>query len=528
MIFYPLLRTFAAVILVMLMIFPAEAQESLAYQSPDPVIQSLIDAPPTPRANLSPDGQWMLLASLPALPGIEEVAQDELRLAGLRIQPRTNGSSRSGHYNGFSLKQIETGKDFQISGLPKGGKFENLSWSPDGKFFAFTNTDPDNIGLWIVSMKFRIAKPITGIQINDAMRGNPYTWMGNSGKLIVKALVENRSDSPKETFIPNGPTIQSNDGEKAPVRTYQDLLKNQHDIDLFDYYTAARLVKVDAASSTVEPFLGEGIYSSLSSSPDGQLLMTTSLEKPYSYLVPYSRFPQSIDVYNQDGKLVKNIAKIALAENIPKGFGATRKGPRSFSWQGNKEAVISYVEALDGGDPKSEAEFRDQVFLWEAPFDSKPTAGPKTSLRYGGINWGKDDFAIIYEWWWTDRREVTSVWNPEDPGMEKKVLFDRSWEDSYNDPGNFRTKRNEFGRYVLHFDKGGKLFMTGQGASPEGNRPFLDKYDPATGESERLWRSEAPYYEAVSYLLDVENGKVLTRRESEEEPPNYFIRDLNK
>ncbi len=36
------------------------------------------------------------------------------------------------------------------------------------------------------------------------------------------------------------------------------------------------------------------------------------------------------------------------------------------------------------------------------------------------------------------------------------------------------------------------IFLRGDGASPEGDRPFLDKLDLATGKTTRLWRSEAP------------------------------------
>lgn len=424
------------------------------------------------------------------------------------------------------MKEIANGKDYTISGLPEGGKFENLSWSPNGEYLAFTNTELNKLSLWILDMRQRSAKLIKGVQANDAMRGNPYTWLGNSGVLIVKSASPYRAAPPADSFVPSGPTVQENKGQSAPVRTYQDLLKNQNDIDLFDYYTSSELIKVNAASGAIQTFLPAAIYSSLSSSPDGQYILCTSLTKPYSFIVPYSRFPQNVDVYDADGKAVKTIAQIPLSENIPKGFGATRMGPRSFSWRADAPATLTYVEALDGGDPKKEIDFRDQVFMWEAPFAGAAKKGPKTALRYGGINWGKGDFAIIQEWWWTDRREITSSWNPDSPDEKPKVLFDRSWEDNYNDPGNFRSLRNQYGRYVLHFDKNNALYMTGRGASPEGNRPFLDKYDPITGKSERLWRSEAPYYENVSYLLDIDNGKVMTRKESETDPPNYYIRDI--
>ena len=69
-------------------------------------------------------------------------------------------------------------------------------------------------------------------------------------------------------------------------------------------------------------------------------------------------------------------------------------------------------------------------------------------------------------------------------------------------------------------------YLAGLGASPDGDRPFLDRYEIATGKATRLFRSEAPYYESIVAVLDGEGGRAVTLRESSNDMPNYFIRDI--
>jgi len=495
---------------------------------PPKAIADLIDAPPTPAASLSPAENVMLLLGRASLPSIEEVAQEELRLAGIRINPRTNGSSRSSHFNSMKIKTVNGNIEKEIEGLPANPKIENVSWSPDGLRVVFTITKENGLELWTADLKKGKAKKLTDANVNDAMDGLPYTRFSDSRTIIYKKTNPNRGSTPKENLKPIGPTIQVNEGEAAPVRTYQDLLKNRHDETLFEYYTISELIKVDLETGKVQPFGKTGIVKGMSTSPDGNYVMVYTVHRPFSYIVPFARFPFDVDIYDKDGNDVAKLAHIPSAENIPKGFGATRTGPRNFTWRSDAPATVYWVEAQDGGDPKAEAEIRDKMFSKSAPFKDAAQEVISFKLRYGGVTWGNDELAMTSEWEWETRREITSSWKPTAPSEGKKVIFDRSWEDRYNSPGGFETHPNKYGRGVLLTSDGGKtLYLSGQGASPEGNRPFVDKFDLATKISTRLWRSEVPYYEVPIEILDIEKGSILTRRESKGEPPNYFIKDIN-
>jgi dipeptidyl aminopeptidase/acylaminoacyl peptidase len=502
------------------------AQEPTTYQTPPKAIADLIDAAPTPGYSISPDNRTMLLLDRPSLPGIEEVAEEELRLAGIRISPKTNGPSRANYFNGMKIKDLQgSPTEKPVNGLPANARLGNISWSPDGKTAVFLNTTANGNELWALDAATAKARRLTDASVNAAS-GSAYAWFSDSKTLIFKQIKPDRGARPQPPAAPAGPNIQLNEGKAAPVRTYQDLLKNQFDETLFEYFTASQLLLLDVPTGKISPFGLAGIFIGFSPSPDGNYVLVTEVKKPFSYIVPVGSFPKTVTVYDRKGTLVRQFADLPAAENIPKGFNAVATGPRSFTWRADKPASLYWVEAQDGGDPKKEVAVRDKMFCSEAPFTGATKEVLSFSLRYDGVDWGNDNLAMAYESWWQTRRAITRRWEPANPSVTE-VIFDRSYEDSYNDPGSFESKMNQYGRFVLMTADGGKsLFLTGQGASPEGNRPFVDKFDLASKKTTRLWRSEAPYYEQPFSILDENKGLVLTLREANYEQPNFFLREL--
>ena len=505
------------------------AQVDIEYKKPPQDIANIITAPKIPATHLSPDGQFLALFNRPNYPPIDVLAQPEEKLAGIRINPRTNGRSRSYFYNGLAIMNLDGQEKHLIKGLPKSLKIENISFSPNSKKIAFTNTKTRGIELWVVDIEDLQAKKLTGEIVNDALSGLPYEWLPSSDKILYKAIPEGRGAKPKQNMVPSGPVIQENTGEKAPVRTYQDLLKDQYDEKLFQYYTASQLYIVNMQGEK-EKFGNHGIIKDFSISPDGNYILTETIKEPFSYIVPYYRFPFDVDIWNINGKKIKTMANIPLAENIPKGYSSCRKGPRSFTWRADAPASLYWTEALDDGDPKKEAEEREQIFFLKAPFDDEPAKSIKLKTRFGGFSWFNDELAVANEWWWDSRKRKVSFFEPGKKNTSPKTVFHYSWEDRYNVPGNFLTTMNENGKYVLLSDKKKKHFyLRGEGASPEGNKPFVDEFNIKTNETKRLWRStEKPFYETPVDVVDISKLQFLTRRESKDIPPNYFIRDIKK
>ena len=493
------------------------------YKMPPKAIRDLVDAPLTPVVSISSDKKHILILERASLPSIEELSQTELRLAGLRINPRTNGRSRSSYYTGIVVQEIKSGRQKMIKGLPKDGRISNVSWSPDGKHIAMTVIRGSQINLYTVDIKSSKAKLLFKSPLNT-IYGTPFYWLSNSKGLVTKTIISGRGDPPKVSSVPKGPVVQENLGKKAAARTYQDLLTNSYDEALFKYYMNAQVVYVNLKGKTKK--IGQpGIIRRNEPSPDGNYILLETIHQPFSYLVPLYRFPILVEVLDIEGNPVHTLRDIPLAESIPIGRDAVISGPRSFGWRADLGATIYYVEALDGGDPNVIIEHRDQVYTIDPPFNVNPEPFVKLNLRYSGIQWGNREIALVSARKWSIRRTTTWLVNPSNKSAEK--IIDRSYEDRYADPGRPMTDQNQYGRSVLLLvGNGHTIYMSGNGASPEGDLPFVDEFSLKTKKTVRLWRAEAPYYETPISIFDPIKKVVLTRRESKDEIPNYYLRSL--
>lgn len=172
--------------------------------------------------------------------------------------------------------------------------------------------------------------------------------------------------------------------------------------------------------------------------------------------------PQCFTVCCRDLSFVKEIAYLPLADDIPLAFDSVRKGPRSIRWRPDKDAELCWVEAQDAGDPKNDVNPRDIVYTLDVHSDNEPIVLAMTQLRFTGLSFCEGDLALINERWWNTRRIVTSVLAPDNPATPVKVLFDRSFEDVYNDPGYPVARRTARGTYILaKIDGERKLLLNG-------------------------------------------------------------------
>ena len=500
---------------------PTSAQDR--YQTPEPVLVSLVDAPATPAVSLSPDRSMMLLMDRPSVPSLSDLAAPELRLAGIRFNPANNAPSRPRSYVGITIQTLEDFSRREVSGLPDEPRIRNVRWSPDGSRFIFTHDADQGVKLFVVDVATAVAKQLTNLDLNDAWYGSAAVWMPDGESVLVRAVPADRGDAPEKSNVPAGPIIQENIGRTAPARTYQDLLEDQHDEALFRHYMTSELYEV-AIDGTARPLVGASLIMSANPSPDGQYLLVQTLQEPFSYLVPASRFPRIIEVLDRQGSSVRIIAELPLAEEIPTGFGSVATGVRSVSWRNDAPVSLYWVEALDEGDARAEADVRDRLFRLDAPFAGEAVRVMDLPLRYGGMMWG-DGYALLYESWWETRTRRAYLLQADDESAEPRLLFDHSYEDRYNDPGTPLTQIDEHGRSLIaEGSRPNTILLSGQGASPDGDRPFLREFDLLTGQTTELFRSEAPYYESVVTLVGTEPLSFITSRESVHEPANYFLR----
>ena len=504
----------------------ASAQKSSIYQKPPKEILDLVDVSRAPSVLLDDDKNQMVLLYRNSYKSIEELSKEEMRLGGLRIDPKTNIGSRVTYINNVKLKKLDKkeAKIVQVEGLPENPKLTNFKWSPDQRKIALTNTTTEGVELWVLDIESASASKITGAHLN-ANIGNVIHWFEDGASLLVKMISKNRKPLINtKTAVPVGPTISVNNGKKAQNRTYQDLLKNKNDEHNFEQLATSEIYKVSLDGSS-EKWLGADLYRELTFSPDGNYVMVVTINQPFSYLVPYGRFPSKTKIYTKEGAEVETVLDVPLIEDLPQGFMAVRAGKRNFSWRNDKSSTLTYVMALDEGDPAKEVEHRDEMFELEAPFKSDGKSILKTINRFYNVQWGTDNVAIAYDYWWNTRNTKTYLFNPSDASKAPIVLHDRNYQDRYSDPGGFIMERNDMGSMVLTIFNN-QAFSIGDGYTKDGQFPFVDQLNLKSRKNKRVYQST--YTDKVEDIsnYDPKKKKLLVRIESPSEYPNYYFRTV--
>lgn len=490
----------------------------IGYQQPAQEIIDIVDAAPTPGASLSPDGRTMLSLGYPSLPVLADLAAPEYRLAGVRFNPANSSPALPRYISDFTLIDLATTKSRPVKGLPKSLKAVNLTLSPDSRYLAFIQLEEEQAVLWRLDIAKAQASPWSKNKLN-AIWGAALQWSADSKSVYALTVPAKRGAEPVAAKVPSGPVITEARGRTAPARTYQDLLKDKHDEALFSHYFTSQLAQINLNGKT--SLIGKPqLLRSVELSPDNKLLLIDRIEQPFSYAVPVFRFGYTAEVWDLKGKVQYQIAQHAVADNMPIAFDAVPTGRRSISWRPDTAATLYWAEATDGGDPKQQATVRDSLYQLAAPFNGEPQKLMDFNFRFSRLLAAEDGTLLVWERWWQDR--VEKVWHLA-PAQQARLLWQRSSEDRYNDPGYPLTTTAKNGQRLLKLEQG-QIYLTAVGASKEGNRPFIDKMQLATAESTRLWRSEAPYYEYAYTLLP--DGQLLTQRESADTPPDFYLRNL--
>jgi dipeptidyl aminopeptidase/acylaminoacyl peptidase len=488
------------------------------YKKPPKEVLDILNAPVTPNAHVSPTRDNIILATGLRYPPLADLAQPMLRLAGNRINPAANSPHRFQYSVALTLKRIADGSEVQIQ-IPPGAKISGIEWSDDGKQFAFLNTTATRVELWVGEAATGKIHNIKNVQVNSVL-GDAFTWMPDSRALLVQLVPPGRGPAPAEPLVPREPNTQESSGRPGPVMTYEDLLKTPHDEDLFEYYATSQLALVDSQTGKITNVGQAGIIQGADPSPDGHHILVTRVHRPFSYLFPDFAFPKELEVWDTKGKVVYKLASLPLADQVP--INGVITGPRAPRWRPNEPATLVWVKALDGGDPKKKVPYRDSVLMLKSPFTGEPVELVKTEQRYAGGNFTEKGLLLVLDYDRDKRWVRTFLVDPDKPGAEAKTIWSRNQQDRYNDPG-VPVSRSVAGQRVV-MQNGDWIFLNGAGASPDGDRPFLDRFNLQTLKSERLFRSDANSYESVVALLDDNGAQFITRRETPTEAPNYFVR----
>ncbi|PPV05437.1 hypothetical protein XBLMG947_3372 [Xanthomonas bromi] len=501
-------------------------------QPPEPLL-GVMRAPLNPSPRPDPTGKTLLLVQRTQYPPIARVAEPYLKLAGVRVEPRmhsrhdmSNGYGIRSCLQGFSLLDIATGKQTAVN-LPAGACPASPVWSPDGRRFAFNNTAADRVELWVGDAATGQVRKIDDVQLNPVL-GGEIQWLGGSDTLLLKTVPNDLGPAPRRAAVPPGPEVKETIQGKGESSTYEarDTLSSPEDEALFTYYATAQLLTVDAATGRQRKLGSPAVYDTVDGAPDGRHVLVERLKTPYSYVTTYARFAHDVAVLDLDHGGERVLANLPVADRVP--VQGVPTGPRAYAWRANQPATLVWAEALDGGDWKTSVPARDKLMTLAAPFTAKPRELARVQQRYAGLSWfAEGGQALLDEYDENRHWRRTTLVDADRPGVGERVLFDLSTDDLYADPGLPEMQVLANGQAVLR-EMQGALFLSGPGASPAGDRPFLDRYVLATAKTQRLFRSDAKVDEVFFGFAGDDASRLLTWHQSPTDPPNVYLRTLGQ
>jgi dipeptidyl aminopeptidase/acylaminoacyl peptidase len=510
------------------------ASADTLYRVPPKAINDVLNAPPLPVFVIGPSGNAFAIATPLRFPPVADLARPMLRLAGLRIDPQTNGIHHAYAYTTLSIKissegtasrLVPSAAGAHVVTLPPDARITAFEFSPDGKRYAFANATSHGTDLYVTASLTAAPVRIAGIELNGIF-GNPISWMPDGTHIMVRALARQVA-APVALAVPVGPIVQEASGKAGEIVTYEDLLADSHDEDSFDYYATSQLAIVDLSTHIVAGFGPRGIYTSAIASPDGQYVLVERLHRPYSYLFPFERFPTTVAVLNRSGATVSTIVDRPLQDRIP--ANGVTDGPRDVMWSLGAPASVVWTEALDKGDPRVTVPQRDRVVMQAVQTGSAPVELMRSKERLLGMEWfANDPRAFVTEYDRTTR--LSQVWliDTRTPGMPKAFGEPLRAGDGYHDPGSpMLMQAGNDQPAVTH--SGENIFLRGTGLGPDGRRPFLDRVNVAAAVASaetksattRVFQSEL---EPLASVLAIDGSNMLVLEQSPAKPPNVFLK----
>ncbi len=495
------------------------------FSLPDDDIVAVIDAPPTPLVLPAPGGRYLMVVTYQSHPPVSMLARPSLRLAGLRLDPVIAGRLRTRRFTGLAVLSVADGRSVALP-LPAGAQVSMPTWAPDGERFAFTIDEPDGIGAWVGDAVTATVGQVPGLRVRDVLGAEPpvlggtLSWSRDGGSLIALGAPAGQAALTAVPERPVEPRVQETAGKQSQLATYQNLLRTKADEDLFESLATTVPLRVDPATGAAVELGPPGLYQYAGESPDGQYLLVFRLKRPFSFRVPCGYFARRAEVWTADGRLVRVVADLPVSDEVPRMGVPT--GPRQVGWDERAPARLIWTEALDGGDPVRPAEHRDMIMTLAAPFGVQPERAFKVAHRcLGWISLDQAGALLLTE---HDRdRRWVRTWICDLARPERNaILFDLAEDDAYGDPGTPVMRLHPDGsRTVLQ--EGTSIYLRGDGATPDGDRPFLDRRDLESGATERLFASSPDEHESMLCFASGRTDQIVIWHEGQAQPPNLLV-----
>ena len=494
------------------------------YQRPSAPLQQVLEQTKMVDTRLARDARHIALLHPQVHPRIHELAQSEKKLAGLRISPDNLAQSRpKKRYQFITLINLDNNKRLTIQ--QEGANIANVQFSPDSQYLSYIAITPQAVDLYLYQLANGQTRRLNSTPLN-AVFGAKYQWQHDSKAIVTTLAIPHDKQAPLANI---GPNISLALGEKAPRRTYQDLIKNQQDEQEFKHLTTSQLAIISLDGQRINVGLPQ-INSHFALSPNDQYLIVKQIHAPYSYIVKYYDFAQQVELFDNDGQHIKTLGHIDSGEFRAAGADSVSEGPRLIHWRPDQPDTIVFVTSLDNGDGEQAAALRDELLNWPAPFTQVPHALLQMPWRINDLDWAEQDRLFVTEKN-ANKKQVRvsildlSTLNANTVGTTQaksaKLWYQKAERDTYKAPGKLYHDRVQ-GAGLVDITQG-KFSHYGIGATSKGYRPFLKQTQLDSDHTEILWQSASDKLEQVKYVISLSPLKLIIKRENATTPPHLVL-----
>ncbi len=488
---------------------------------------------------ISPDGDHFVVPHVTELSTLEIMSRKTYRLAELELRPQTD---RLWHLDTYGIDGLRfyslAEKRFVEVDLPEGSFASDLTWSPDGSRMAFLAHLRGGTEVWTADPATGRARSLSSARVlatvGTSARGqgsqpsNMLQWTPK-GTVITLLVPADRGPEPPRNPVPTGPVVRRTRAEPTPTPTYPNLLRDDHDETLFEHYTRSQVAEL-AEGRAPRPIGEPAMFESISLSPDGRHLLTTAIERPFSYITAYRGFPRRTSIMDRQGTVVATLDERPLQEGRSGPDSGGRAEPRGFAWRPDGTGV-SYLKRAEangdtgpsGQDPEDRP---DRVMLLSPPFDMEQarvvaeSEDPITSVTY--VLNGAGVFGEVS----ADGELGLAYWDLGGSAPARRMLVDfHETDDPTDQPGDLWTSRTGNGiSFALMTSNSRSAYLKGNGHNADFRpQPFVDRVSMSDGASDRLFEGAADSYDQPLVPLDADLGRMIVSRESMTDFPDSYL-----
>jgi dipeptidyl aminopeptidase/acylaminoacyl peptidase len=554
---------------------PAVAQESVIGQDvlereswarpPEAVARAVL----APRhenvtlSNQSPNGRYFLNQESEGLPGMAAFAKPHIWLGGLQVDARANRARTftTRGAAGLSVVEWETGRTIQVQ-VPAGAKFSGAQWSPDGTKLAYFANFEDATHIYVAELPSGRSRQVTRTPVLATL-STSFDWTPDGRGIVAVLIPASRGRAPAVPAVPEGPQVRLTGEGENRLRTYFSLLEWPHEQALLEYHTTGQLAIIDVASRSERRVGAPAMIRSAESGPAGAYLRVSTMQRPFSYVVPVSNFGGREELWSADGRVIATLSERPLNEGLRQagaGDGPAQaqdtSAMRSITWRVDG-AGLSFLEqeptpqaaadtagaAADTAqaDRPRAARRKDRVMLWAPPFtDATKTVVYENDARMSSVRYSPDAQVLFITEGTGATQHLFAVYLA-DPAKKHTILRGRGAgqaaggaaadDDFYNNPGTLMTMRVPLGGAAVRMSgDGSSVFLSGtqyfRDPQAESPREFIDRLVLATGEKQRIYEGDNNgVSERVAAVLDMDAVRLVVVRESPTQVPDSYLRD---